>query len=186
MISVQSAPKVFRVLGLDPGTRRFGWGVVERCGTRLRHVDHGVIEEGLEGPLGPRLVIIEKRLDEAIRTYQPDAVAIETLFFAKDPQAASKLGHARAIGLLVAARAGLPIGEYQPTLIKKVIVGSGRAEKEQIARMVKALLALQELTLLDASDALAIAITHLNAPVTTAPALATAMAKAKASRPRRK
>ncbi len=177
---MRSGPNpTLRVLGLDPGTRRFGWGVVERVGSRLTHVDHGVIEEGLEGPLAPRLVIIERRLDEAIREYEPHAVAIETLFFAKDAQAAAKLGHARAIGLLVAARAGLPVSEYQPTLVKKAVVGSGRAEKEQVAQMVRALLALPELPLLDASDALAIAITHVNAPAANATSLAAAIAAAK-------
>lgn len=181
-----SAPsgKRLRVLGLDPGTRRFGWGVVERVGSRLTHVDHGVIEEGLEGPLAPRLVVIERRLDEALREYEPDAVAIETLFFAKDAQAAAKLGHARAIGLLVAARAGLPVSEYQPTLVKKAVVGSGRAEKEQVAQMVRAMLALPELPLLDASDALAIAITHVNAPVANTSGLAAALAAATKGRRR--
>ena len=169
---------VLRVLGLDPGTRRFGWGVVERRGTRLTHVDHGVIEEGMEGPLGPRLLIIERRLDEAIREYQPHAVAIETLFFAKDVQAAAKLAHARAVGLLVAARADLPLAEYQPTLVKKAVVGSGRADKDQVALMVKALLGLTELPLLDASDALAIAITHVRAPASNTAALARALATA--------
>lgn len=179
-----AAANTLRVLGLDPGTRRFGWGVVERTGSRLSHVDHGVIEEGLEGPLAPRLVVIERRLDEALREYEPDAVAIETLFFAKDAQAAAKLGHARAIGLLVAARAGLPVSEYQPTLVKKAVVGSGRAEKEQVAQMVRAMLALPEMPLLDAADALAIAITHVNAPVTNASGLAAALAAATKGRRR--
>ncbi len=166
------------MLGLDPGTRRFGWGVVERRGSRLAHVDHGVIEEGLDGELGPRLVIIERRLEEAIRTYEPHAIAIETLFFAKDVQAAAKLAHARAIGLLVAARAGLTLAEYQPTLVKKAVAGSGRADKGQLALMVKALLALPELPLVDASDALAIAITHVRAPASNAATLALALATA--------
>ncbi len=168
-----------RVLGLDPGTRRFGWGVIERVGSRVTHIDHGVVEAGLEGPIAPRLVIIERRLVEVVRDYAPTAVAIETLFFAKDAQAAAKLGHARAIGLLVAARCELPIGEYAPSLVKKAVVGSGRADKDQVAQMVRAMLALPELPLSDAADALAIALTHVNAPVAAASRLGEALARAK-------
>lgn len=149
------------VLGLDPGTRNFGWGVVRKDGTRLTHIAHGVIAVADEGALGERLVAIERTLLEVVETYAPNEASIESLFFAKDAQAAAKLGHARGVALLVAARAGLAAYEYAPTLVKRTVAGMGRAEKSQVAQMVRLLLGLTEVPRADAADALAIAVTHL-------------------------
>lgn len=150
-----------RVLGLDPGTRHFGWGLAERVGVRLRHVAHGVISPGEALPLGERLVRIEEGLIEVLSAHAPNECAIESLFFARDPSAAAKLGHARGVALLVCARAGLPTGEYPPARVKSTIAGGGRAEKNQVAQMVRLILSLPTLPPADAADALAVALTHL-------------------------
>lgn len=149
------------VLGLDPGTRRFGWGVVGREGSRLIHVAHGVIDVEDEGELAERLVAIEQRLVEVVATHAPHEASIEALFFAKDAQAAAKLGHARGVGLLVCARAGLPSFEYAPARVKRTVAGAGAADKAQVAQMVRVLLGLKAAPPPDAADALAIAVTHL-------------------------
>jgi crossover junction endodeoxyribonuclease RuvC len=150
-----------RVLGLDPGTRHFGWGLAERVGVRLRHVAHGVISPGEALPLGERLVRIEEGLIEVLSAHAPNECAIESLFFARDPSAAAKLGHARGVALLVCARAGLPTGEYPPARVKSTVAGGGRAEKDQVAQMVRLILSLPALPPADAADALAVALTHL-------------------------
>jgi crossover junction endodeoxyribonuclease RuvC len=168
-----------RVLGLDPGTRHFGWGLVVKDGTRLTHVAHGVIDTDVTGVIAERLVEIETALVEVVRAHAPDAAAVESLFFAKDAQAAAKLGHARGVALLVCARALLPIAEYPPARVKRTVAGNGRAEKLQVANMVKVLLGLRELPLPDAADALAVALTHLQ----QSPALRAALA-APPTRPR--
>mgnify|MGYP001205257855 CR=1 FL=1 len=149
------------VLGLDPGTRHFGWGVVRRVGTRLSHVAHGVLDVEKRGELGDRLVAIESGLVEIVREYQPSQASIESLFFAKDAQAAAKLGHARGVALLVCARAGLASFEYAPARVKRTIAGAGRADKAQVAQMIRVVLGLSEVPRADAADALAIAVTHL-------------------------
>jgi crossover junction endodeoxyribonuclease RuvC len=149
------------ILGLDPGTRHFGWGVVERRGTRLVHVDHGIVHASDQLPVAERLVLIERALVEVVRAHTPSAASVEALFYAKDPQAAAKLGHARGVALLVCARAGLAIHEYAPALVKRAIAGSGRAEKAQVAQMVRVILGLREVPRADAADALALAVTHL-------------------------
>lgn len=151
------------VLGVDPGTRHLGWGVVRREGSRTTHVAHGVIDTDTTARLADRLCEIEEVLARVVAEHRPDAAAVESLFFAKDAQAAAKLGHARGVVLLVLARAGIPIGEYAPTLVKRTVVGSGRAEKPQVARMVAALLRLAEPPRPDAADALAVALTHVAA-----------------------
>lgn len=149
------------VLGLDPGTRHFGWGVVRRVGTRLSHVAHGVFDVEKRGELGHRLVAIESELVTILREYRPMQASIESLFFAKDAQAAAKLGHARGVALLVCARAGLPSFEYAPARVKRTVAGAGRAGKAQVAQMIRVVLGLSELPRPDAADALAIAVTHL-------------------------
>jgi crossover junction endodeoxyribonuclease RuvC len=149
------------VLGLDPGSRHFGWGVVRRVGTRLAHVAHGVLAVEGKGTLGERLVLIERGLVEVIAAHAPDEASIESLFFAKDAQAAAKLGHARGVGLLVCCRAELPAYEYAPARVKRTITGAGRADKAQVAQMVRVLLGLAAAPKADAADALAIAVTHL-------------------------
>ena len=168
------------VLGLDPGTRHFGWGVVAKTGTRLTHVAHGVCEVEKFGALGDRLVAIEEQLLQVIARYKPGQASIETMFFAKD----AKLAHARGVALLVCARAGLTPFEYQPTRVKRTVAGAGRAEKSQVAQMIRVVLGLTELPPADAADALAIAVTHLQGQSFAAPAasaLAAAIAKAKAA-----
>jgi crossover junction endodeoxyribonuclease RuvC len=149
-----------RVIGLDPGTRHFGWGVVEARGSRLVHVAHGIVHTDASAPIAVRLVAIERELDEVITAHAPAEASVENLFFAKDAQAAAKLGHARGVALLVCARAGLEVAEYAPALVKRAVAGSGRADKSQVAQMVRVLLGLSEPPKADGADALAIAIVH--------------------------
>ena len=150
------------VLGLDPGSRHFGWGVVRRDGTRLAHVAHGIIHPDLTTSFAERLVTIERELVRVIEAYTPAEASVEGLFFAKDAQAAAKLGHARGVALLVCARAGLVVAEYPPARVKRTITASGRAEKSQVAQMVKVMLRLRDVPPADAADALALAVTHLS------------------------
>ena len=156
-----NAPAGVTVLGLDPGTRHFGWGVVRRVGTRLSHVAHGVVSVEGQGPLGERLVAIEAALVDVLARFAPLEVSIESMFYAKDASSASKLAHARGVGLLVAARAGLAVFEYPPARVKRTVVGAGRADKAQVANMIRIMLALAVTPPSDAADALAIAVTHL-------------------------
>jgi crossover junction endodeoxyribonuclease RuvC len=158
------------VLGLDPGTRHFGWGVVEQRGTRLFHVAHGIVHTDEKAAIAVRLVAIESALVAVLSTHAPHEASVEALFFAKDPQAAAKLGHARGVALLVCARAGLPVYEYAPALVKRAVVGSGRAEKSQVAQMVRVVLRLSGAPPADAADALALALTHLQRARLAAPA----------------
>jgi crossover junction endodeoxyribonuclease RuvC len=149
------------VLGLDPGTRHFGWGVVERRGTRLMHRAHGIVHTNERESIATRLVEIERQLVLVLRAQEPTVASVEALFYAKDAQAAAKLGHARGIALLVCARMGLEIHEYPPALVKRAVAGSGRAEKSQVAQMVRVVLGLASAPPSDAADALALAVTHL-------------------------
>lgn len=148
-------------LGIDPGTRRLGWGVVSRTGNRLVHVAHGVIVLDGSESIAARLVELEGQLTRVIREHRPNVSSVESLFFHKDAQAAAKLGHARGVVLLCLARAGVPIAEYAPAKIKRTIAGTGQADKRQVALMVRAALALDVAPPADAADALAIAMTHL-------------------------
>ena len=148
-------------IGIDPGTRRLGWGVVSRTGNRLTHIAHGVIELDGSESIATRLVELEGQLTRVIREHRPTVSSVESLFFHKDAQAAAKLGHARGVVLLCLAREGIPIAEYAPAKIKRTIAGAGAADKRQVALMVRAALALDTLPPVDASDALAIAMTHL-------------------------
>jgi crossover junction endodeoxyribonuclease RuvC len=149
------------VLGLDPGTRHFGWGVVERRGTRLGHVAHGIVHTDERESIAVRLVTIERALVEVLAAHAPEEASVEALFFAKDAQAAAKLGHARGVALLVCARAGLGVYEYPPALVKRAVAGHGRAEKTQVAQMIRVVLGLATAPPADAADALAVAVTHL-------------------------
>ncbi|KYF86677.1 Holliday junction resolvase, partial [Sorangium cellulosum] len=117
-----------RVLGIDPGSRHLGWGLLVRHGTRVEHIAHGVIDIDTSGTFAGRLVEIDDELGKVIAAHAPDAAAVESLFFAKDAQSAAKLGHARGVVLLRLARAGVPISEYPPALVKRTIVGRGAAE----------------------------------------------------------
>lgn len=149
-----------RILGIDPGLRRTGWGLILAKGTRLSYLACGVVTSDGELPLALRLRELHEGITGIIEKFAPDEVAVEETFVNKDAQATLKLGHARAIALLVPALAGLPVSEYAANLVKKTVVGSGHAEKGQIQAMVKFLLPKAEFKVADAADALAIAITH--------------------------
>jgi crossover junction endodeoxyribonuclease RuvC len=151
------------ILGVDPGTRHLGWGVVDVTGTRLTHVAHGVIHTDEKAHLGARLLHIDDALRVVIETHRPREAGVEAIFFAKDASAAAKLGHARGVVLLALQRAGVGIFEYPPASVKRAVAGRGRAEKSQVALMVRAILRLNELPRADAADALAIAICHVHA-----------------------
>jgi len=153
-------PGAIRILGLDPGLARMGWGVLALEGTRLSHIAHGVIATRTAAGLGMRLMALHSELSAVIALHRPAAIAVELAFVAKDPSAALKIGHARAVALLAAAQAGLEIAEYSPNHIKKSVVGAGHAGKEQVQFMVKRLLPACGVTQADAADALAAAITH--------------------------
>ncbi len=149
-----------RILGLDPGLARMGWGVIAVTGSRLDHVAHGVILTRTADGIGPRLLVLHRALEEVIARQRPIAIAIEQAFVAKDPSAALKIGQARAVALLAAAQAGLEIAEYAPNHIKKSVVGVGHAQKEQVQMMVRRLLPTCRVEQADAADALAAAIAH--------------------------
>ncbi len=148
-------------LGIDPGTLNLGWGVVERRGQRLAHLAHGVIRLDAKAALANRLHRIDIELTEVIARFSPDVGSVESLFFHKDAQAASKLGHARGVVLLALARAAVAVAEYPPARVKLTVAGRGQADKRQVAMMVRAVLALPDLPPSDAADALALAVTHL-------------------------
>jgi crossover junction endodeoxyribonuclease RuvC len=148
------------VLGIDPGTRHLGWGLVRAEGTRVKHVAHGVINPPVDRPLAERLVVIDDALREVLAAHRPEGAGVESLFFGKDAQAAAKLGHARGVVLLGLQRACVPFAEYAPTLVKRTVVGTGLADKRQVALVITAILQLARPPPVDASDALAIAITH--------------------------
>jgi crossover junction endodeoxyribonuclease RuvC len=148
------------ILGLDPGLGITGWGVIRSEGNRLGHVAHGRITTDTKQELGARLVVLDDGLTSLLATYRPEAVAVEEVFLNKNPQSTLKLGHARGVVLLAAARSGLSVGEYSPKHIKKAVVGTGGAEKAQVHAMVSRLLPGVAIAGADAADALAVAITH--------------------------
>ena len=157
-----------RILGLDPGLSAMGWGVIAISGSRLTHIAHGVIATKPALGLGLRLMALHRELALVIAEHGPASIAVEQAFVAKDPGAALKLGHARAVALLAAAQAGLEIAEYAPNQIKKCVVGAGHAGKEQVQFMVKRLLPACGVTKADAADALAAAIAHAHLSTTRA------------------
>lgn len=152
-----------RVLGIDPGLRNLGWGVIDVAGSRLTHVANGICHSapGSEsGDLAARLLSLHGQLTEVLRLYAPDAAAVENTFVNKDAVATLKLGQARGIALLVPAQFGLTVGEYAPNAVKKCVVGVGHAAKAQIDHMVRIHLPGVQINGPDAADALAIAICH--------------------------
>lgn len=152
-----------RVLGIDPGSIRLGYGVVEKGrGGSLLHVSAGVVALDPALPFSERLFIISTRLNAIIEEFKPDSVAVESIFFAKNVRSAVILGHVRGVALLAAASSGLPVYEYSPRTIKLAAVGFGGAVKGQVQRMVKLLLKTAEEPPSDAADALAVAICHIN------------------------
>ena len=150
------------VLGIDPGSRITGYGIVEQVGNRLAHIDNGAIFTDKAVDFPGRLKKIFDGLIEIIARYHPDQVAIENIFFSTNPQSAIKLGQARGAAIVAAVHCGLPVAEYTALQVKQAVVGQGRAEKGQVQKMIKALLSLPEIAQADASDALAVAICHIN------------------------
>ena len=150
-----------RVLGIDPGLRNLGWGVIDVQGARLAHVANGICHsDGKDGDLAQRLMSLHAQLTEVVQHYAPDAAAVEHTFVNKDAVATLKLGQARGIALLVPAQAGLTVGEYAPNAVKKAVVGVGHADKTQVDHMVRLQLPGVVIAGPDAADALAIAICH--------------------------
>ena len=148
-----------RVIGIDPGLRRTGWGVIETSGSRMRHLAHGVCTSG-EGDLASRLLRLFDQLTEVIDRLAPQAAAVESTFVSKDAAGTLKLGQARAVALLAPARAGLPVAEYAPNAVKKAVVGVGHADKAQVAHMVRLQFPDAGAPGADAADALAVALCH--------------------------
>ena len=149
-----------KILGLDPGLGTTGWGVIEADGNRLRHIANGQIRTDTAAPLPKRLAALADQLEALIAEQRPDAAAAEEVFVNKNPQSTLKLGQARGVVLMCAARSGIDVGEYSPALVKKAVVGTGGAEKAQVHAMVSRLLPGVEIAGPDAADALAVAITH--------------------------
>ena len=149
-----------RILGVDPGLRATGWGMIEAAGSRLAFVGCGSIETDSSGSLAERLAAIHRLLTGLIGREGPHEAAIEETFINRDPQSALKLGQARGVALAALALTGLPVAEYAANLIKKTVVGAGHAEKRQVAMMVKMLLPASTAATPDAADALAVAICH--------------------------
>ena len=149
-----------RILGIDPGLRRTGWGVIACEGNRLMFLSCGSVATNERTALAERLVAIHQGLARVIADWQPDEAAVEQTFVNRDAASALKLGQARGIALLVPAQAGVTVAEYAPNLVKKTIVGAGHAEKSQIRMMIGVLLPKADPETEDATDALAIAVTH--------------------------
>jgi crossover junction endodeoxyribonuclease RuvC len=149
-----------RILGIDPGSRVTGYGLIECQGNRLRHIDNGIIATNATAPLAVRLKTIFDGVGRIITEFSPEAIAIEQVFLAKNPLAALVLGHARGAAMVAAVNAGLPVHEYSALQVKSAVVGYGRAGKPQVQQMVRALLNLPEIAQEDAADALGVAICH--------------------------
>lgn len=148
------------ILGLDPGLNSTGWGVISAVGNRLSHIAHGQLTTKASDPLASRLALLFDALTDVILQHQPTAAAVEETFLNKNPQSTLKLGHARGAAMVAIARAGIEIGEYSAKIVKKSIVGTGNAEKQQVQAMVGRLLPGTKISGADAADALAVAICH--------------------------
>lgn len=148
------------ILGLDPSLSCTGWGIVAKSGNRLSHVANGQIRTDPAASLPERLVTLDRELTDVLLAHRPDQAAVEEVFVNANPQSTLKLGQARGVCLLAAARAGLPVSEYATRLVKKALVGTGAAEKAQVQAMLKVLLPGVRLAGADAADALAVAIAH--------------------------
>lgn len=154
-----------RVMGLDPGLRALGWGVIDVSGSKLTHVANGICKTST-GDLGMRLVSLFDELSAVWARFSPEAAAVEQTFVNKDGAGTLKLGQARGIAMLVPARAGIAVGEYAPNAVKKAVVGVGHADKRQVEHMVRMQLPGVEIAGPDAADALAIAICHAHVATT--------------------
>ncbi|MFL5294936.1 MAG: crossover junction endodeoxyribonuclease RuvC [Phenylobacterium sp.] len=160
---IRTSPSAVRILGLDPGLRRTGWGVIAVEGARLSHVAHGVIAPKDSLPFAERLLILFDAIAGVIDLHAPHEAAVEETFMNDNARSALKLGHARACCLIAPARAGLPVAEYAATVVKKAVVGTGGADKAQVGFMIRRLLPTAGDTTADAADALAVAIAHAHA-----------------------
>lgn len=149
-----------RILGIDPGLRHLGWGLIEAEGSRLSFIACGTVQTQSGEDLAVRLCALHVGLTAIVAGHAPHEAAIEETFVNRDPQSALKLGHARAIGMLVPALAGIAVHEYAANLVKKTVVGTGHADKKQIGAMVRILLPRSDARTADAADALAVAICH--------------------------
>jgi crossover junction endodeoxyribonuclease RuvC len=149
-----------RILGLDPGLGTTGWGLIEAQGNRLSHIANGELKTKTAEPLPSRLADLAVQIEALLAEHKPDAAAVEEVFANKNPQSTLKLGQARGVALMLAARSGLAVGEYAARLVKKAVVGNGNAEKVQVHAMVGRLLPGVTIAGPDAADALAVAITH--------------------------
>jgi crossover junction endodeoxyribonuclease RuvC len=149
-----------KILGLDPGLGTTGWGLIEAQGNRLSHIANGELKTRTADPLPTRLAQLADQLEALIAEHRPDGAAVEEVFANKNPQSTLKLGQARGVAIMLAARAGLIVGEYAARLVKKAVVGNGNAEKVQVHAMVGRLLPGIKIAGPDAADALAVAITH--------------------------
>jgi len=149
-----------KILGLDPGLGTTGWGLIRAEGNRLAHLANGQLKTDAAEPLPKRLAHLASQLEALLADHSPDTAAVEEIFVNKNPQSTLKLGQARGVALMVAARAGLDVGEYAARLVKKAVVGTGSADKVQVHAMVQRLLPGVEIAGPDAADALAVAITH--------------------------
>lgn len=159
MADQRGTDRQMRIMGIDPGLRCLGWGVIEVDGPRLRHVANGQCLGGT-GDLATRLLALHAQLTEVVARHAPHAAAVEQTFVNRDGAATLKLGQARGIALLVPAQAGLPVAEYAPNAVKKTVVGVGHAEKRQVDHMVRMQLPGCDPAGPDAADALAVAICH--------------------------
>jgi crossover junction endodeoxyribonuclease RuvC len=153
---------MIRTIGIDPGSRYTGYGIVEGDGSLLRHVTHGMVSLSGALPLPERLSIIYQRLSTIIEETQPTCMAIEDVFFAKNVKSALSLGQARGAAILAAVNAGLPVFEYSALQVKQAVAGYGKAGKEQMVKMIQYLFKLNQPLNANAADALAVAICHLN------------------------
>jgi crossover junction endodeoxyribonuclease RuvC len=154
--------QAIRILGIDPGLRRTGWGLVEVRGNALSFVASGTVRAPLDGEMAHRLVVLHEGLTRIVAGFQPDEAAVEQTFVNKDAAGTLKLGQARGIALLVPALAGISVAEYSPNSVKKTIVGTGHAGKDQIRMMVRVLLPKADFDSDDAADALGVAICHIH------------------------
>ena len=148
-----------RILGIDPGLRHCGWGVLDAVGGRLRYVASGVISPKASGAMADRLLSLAGGIEDVIGEHGPNAAAVEETFVNEGPRSALKLGQARGVCLMVLAASGFSVGEYAPTVVKKAVVGTGRADKDQISMMIGHLLPGVKATA-DEADALAVAVCH--------------------------
>jgi crossover junction endodeoxyribonuclease RuvC len=149
-----------KILGLDPGLGTTGWGLIAADGNRLSHLANGEFKTSPASPLPARLAQIAEQLEALLAEHRPDGAAVEEVFVNKNPQSTLKLGQARGVALMLAARSGLTVGEYAARLVKKAVVGNGNAEKVQVHAMIGRLLPGVKIAGPDAADALAVAITH--------------------------